>query len=44
MRSPPQDEISDAQAVRHLKDDEVDRLGVEAWRYVERTSTNQSST
>ncbi|GAB2065284.1 hypothetical protein VLG2_18850 [Lactobacillus paragasseri] len=30
VRSPPQDEISDAQAVRHLKDDEVDRLGVEA--------------
>ena len=29
VRSPPQDEISEAKAVRHLRDDEVDRPGVE---------------
>ena len=44
MRSPPQDEISEAKAVRHLRDDEVDRLEVEELRDLERTSTNRSRT
>ena len=45
MWSPPQDEIShDFISVRALREDQVDRLGVEVVWAMERTNTNSSRT